>query len=156
MPILRKELLKAHNPKLAELPGMVNQLWDDGEITCQKCGELLWQRNLHQLDFPIPAYRPNGDVWAGFPIFNKHSYIFASSEDCERIRKLMIANAIPDESYTKEVYARLQEHFSKLEAKEWILSWLEALCSNHLDCNAIQEAGRLVDSAHYVEDRFNS
>ena len=154
MPILRKELLEAHNPKLAELPGMVNQLWDDGEITCQKCGELIWQRNLHQFDSPIPAYRPNGDSWAGFPIFNKHSYIFASSADCVRIRQLMIANAIPDESYTREVYARLQERFTKLEAREWILAWLEAMCAYCMDCDAIAEASRLVDSANYINKRF--
>lgn len=43
-----KELIAEHNnPELAKRPGMVRQIWQDGEITCQKSGELLWHRNLH-------------------------------------------------------------------------------------------------------------
>jgi len=45
-------LYKENNPELAKQHGMVKQLWNDGEITCQKSGELLWQRTLHQFHPP--------------------------------------------------------------------------------------------------------
>lgn len=47
--VLLELLLKSHNPELAAKSGMVYQIWQDGEITLQKSGELLWKRNLHCL-----------------------------------------------------------------------------------------------------------
>jgi hypothetical protein len=45
---LRAVLEAQHKPELAKCEGMVWQVWDDGEVTLQKSGELLWQRTLHQ------------------------------------------------------------------------------------------------------------
>lgn len=39
---------KYHDPNLAK-ESHVYQVWHDGEITLQKAGPLLWQRNLHQI-----------------------------------------------------------------------------------------------------------
>lgn len=46
---LKKRLLTLHKPKEEKKVGHVWQVWEDGEITLQKCGELLWQRNLHMI-----------------------------------------------------------------------------------------------------------
>lgn len=39
----------AHVPDLDKKPGMVCQLWEDGEVTLQKCGELMHRRGLHMI-----------------------------------------------------------------------------------------------------------
>lgn len=45
------ELIHAsHDVELSKQQGMVFQVWHDGEITLQKSGELLWQRNLHCME----------------------------------------------------------------------------------------------------------
>lgn len=43
-----KALINEHDkPELAEVEGMVYQVWNDGEVTIQKSGSLLNQRHLH-------------------------------------------------------------------------------------------------------------
>jgi hypothetical protein len=72
------------NPELAKQHGMVTQVWNDGEITYQKSGDLLWQRTLH-MDCPaIPGAEALG---LEFP--HKHgsnSYAFVTSHDAHKVR----------------------------------------------------------------------
>jgi hypothetical protein len=81
--ILANEL---NNDEAAKKPGMVYQVWEDGEITLQKSGELLWQRNLHCI---VPGLRlPKDKPELTFPHkLNGHSYAFVNSEeDAQKIR----------------------------------------------------------------------
>jgi len=83
---LQEMIDKMSNEALSKQIGMVYQIWDDGEITLQKCGDLLWQRTLHcmrpqlcktftELNFPNKS--------------GSHSYAFVSREDAESIRTAM-------------------------------------------------------------------
>ena len=50
----------AHVPGLELEPGMVCQLWEDGEVTLTKGGELFGYRKLHMLNHPhTTACEPN-------------------------------------------------------------------------------------------------
>lgn len=84
---IKEAIHKAHNPELANQPGMVNQIWQDGEHTCQKSGELLWQRTLHCFgsgfsdglsasDMPILDNNPN------------QGYAFVSYKDAKTIYQM--------------------------------------------------------------------
>ena len=46
----KAQLASWNNPEAPKKHGMVYQCWEDGEITLQKSGELLWQRNLHCME----------------------------------------------------------------------------------------------------------
>ena len=75
---------KVDDPDLATQPGMVHQVWEDGEITCQKCGDLLWQRLLHSFKCGHPVNRikmPHN--------YNKYSYAFVTSEESEKISEMI-------------------------------------------------------------------
>lgn len=53
--------------------GMIYQVWEDGEVTLQKCGPLLWQRNLHMISpgnpsIDISEHLPNKD--------SKHAWVW--------------------------------------------------------------------------------
>lgn len=52
---LQAMLILLHQPLLVNEPGMVCQVWEDGEITLQKSGELYEQRNLHMIVEGIPS-----------------------------------------------------------------------------------------------------
>lgn len=71
----------------------VVQVWQDGEITFQKCGDLLWQRNLHQIAPPLRHYV------AGLKFPREHygnSYAFVGSEEeARRIRELVAVKVEP-------------------------------------------------------------
>lgn len=78
-----------HSKKESE---MVWQVWSDGEITLQKCGDLLWQRSLHSVVPAIPGADPK---WLKFP----HPYRggnslawVASEEEARTVRDLIKAN----------------------------------------------------------------
>ena len=45
--LIQDTIEKYNMPELAKENGMVYQVWEDGEVTLQKSGDLLWQRNLH-------------------------------------------------------------------------------------------------------------
>lgn len=83
------EAVNAMDCPEARLEGMVYQVWEDGEITLQKGGNLLWQRNLHctapgseKEGLPRDALRNK---------YNGHSYIFAAShDDAEKARDLIL------------------------------------------------------------------
>jgi len=71
----------SHNAQLATEHGMVTQIWNDGEITLQKGGDLLWHRSLHQHYPPLPG------VDVSMPLrYATNSYAFVSDKDALRIR----------------------------------------------------------------------
>jgi hypothetical protein len=78
-----------HDEKYAHDPNETHvvQVWEDGEITIQKCGPLLWQRNLHQYEAPCQYYV------AGLQLPVKHgdhSFAFVKSvDDAIKIRALI-------------------------------------------------------------------
>jgi hypothetical protein len=51
------EILESvHKPEEITKSGMVYEVWEDGEITLQKCGDLYGQRSLHQvIEAAIPS-----------------------------------------------------------------------------------------------------
>lgn len=77
-------LAQHHNPDLAKADGHVYQVWEDGEITLQKCGELLWMRNLHCITDALPDRRIAVEL---FPdTYNGHGYIFTTRDGAEAVR----------------------------------------------------------------------
>lgn len=59
-------------------PGMVYQLWEDGEVTLQKCGPLLGCRNLHMIGFPVKGL----DLSLMLPHRSgEHSFVWLTSHD---------------------------------------------------------------------------
>ena len=70
-------------------PGMVYQVWQDGEITLQKCGDLFGQRNLHCID-PAVRNAPAGLVFPHKSGDNSYAFV-ANREDAEEIRALVAA-----------------------------------------------------------------
>jgi len=86
-----KTILDVHNPKLAEGPQqMVAQIWEDGEFTLQKCGELLWRRNLHMIaaGYAHPELKPF--LLLGLPIkWNPHAFAFVPYEKADALSKLV-------------------------------------------------------------------
>ena len=70
-----------HEPELGSQEGMVFQIWEDGEITLQKSGSLLWQRNLHLVS-PGLMNLPKEIM----PVVEeKHGYAFIKSETVGKI-----------------------------------------------------------------------
>jgi hypothetical protein len=84
-----EELIALHNkPHLADADAMVYQVWDDGEITLQKSGSLLWQRSLHSISQGNPKKRQDRYL---FPeIFNDYGYLFTDKEGAEAINKFIM------------------------------------------------------------------
>ena len=90
---------KLHNREHAKKPGHVYQIWQDGEITIQKSGDLLFQRTLHcttqALTHPVPGLV--------FPeTSGNNSYAFVASEKDAMDVRLLIQ--MPD---TWDVYNTL-------------------------------------------------
>lgn len=111
---LRDLARAAHNPALADVHGMVYQVWHDGEVTLQKCGELLWRRNIHQhrpphrgfaLAMPAAHNAPSGA-----------SYAFVTGEDAYELHRLMglAAAGEPGES----VAAQARAHLARVAARD--------------------------------------
>ena len=76
----------AHNPELAEVEcGHVHQIWQDGEITMQKCGELLWHRSLHRVVGGIDGLKLKMPCEHGV-----HAYAFVTSDDAYEIGRQIV------------------------------------------------------------------
>lgn len=76
-----------HKPELRNEPGMVYEIWEDGEITLQKSGDLYGQRTLHMIvpglqgvNTPLPDNR--GD----------HSCMAVHEDDIAIARKLIVGD----------------------------------------------------------------
>lgn len=78
-----------HKPELSHKPGMVWQIWEDGELTLQKSGELLWQRSLHCIKGGLIN---SSHLKGKMPVNEKeHGYAFIESEAVgEEIRAKMV------------------------------------------------------------------
>lgn len=67
--------------------GMVYQVWEDGSVTLQKSGSLLWKRGLHCIERGIPV----GVEVEYFPpknVENGHAYAFChTKDDADEVRK---------------------------------------------------------------------
>lgn len=85
---LKMFIASKHNPELATKPGMVWQVWEDGELTLQKSGDLLWQRSLHSIQSGIVSNIPTSVM----PIQeSKHGYAFIENEEVGKaIREKML------------------------------------------------------------------
>jgi len=85
-------ILSVNDKSLSEEEGHVYQVWEDGEITLQKCGSLLGQRNLHCItpgfDYHLPL--------SCMPYNNsKHGWAYVN-EDNAKIVRCMIGEWIKD------------------------------------------------------------
>lgn len=71
----------------SQKPGMIYQIWEDGEVTLQKCGELLWRRNLHMIEFGLK----NVNIGELLPHSSgEHKFAFlADGEVVNKIRDLI-------------------------------------------------------------------
>jgi len=98
-----QELIDLHNhPEMAEQAGMVYQVYEDGEITLQKSGDLLGQRNLedgeitlqksgdllgqrnlHRMSWPHEQYK-KGYKWPS--TVSGFGYIYTDREGAEAVR----------------------------------------------------------------------
>ena len=86
-----EEVKKAHNPALASKEACdgsrhVKQIWEDGEHTSQKGGELLWQRTLHTFAPGLPVMVDPKLMPAKS---GEHGYAFVTSADATRLRGLL-------------------------------------------------------------------
>lgn len=82
-----EELIQHHSkPELAKLHGMVYQVWEDGEITLQKSGDLLWHRSLHCIAPGITAKAVSVDLFPHHTGAREHGYIFTDQQGAEAVR----------------------------------------------------------------------
>ncbi len=82
------EVLAEHGRTIEEVKsveGHCIQIWDDGEITSQKGGAILWNRTLHQAE---PAVVPK--IWIALEHQQgEHYYAHVSRAGAEKIRELI-------------------------------------------------------------------
>jgi len=88
--MLQEMINKASNDSLSEQVGMVYQVWDEGEITLQKSGDLLWDRSLHYMKPAIKVIE--GINWPH--VSGSHGYAFVDRDDAESIRERIRREAI--------------------------------------------------------------
>lgn len=88
---LKEFIASHHKPELAKQPGMVWQVWEDGELTLQKSGPLLWQRNLHMIKSGICNAFTAEEIMPQMMENSTHGYAFIESEEVGvEIRKAML------------------------------------------------------------------
>lgn len=88
-----KNLLEIHSkPELAEQDGMVYQVWEDGEITLQKSGKLLWKRTIHIIVDGIPSKKLDPNLFLNYS--NDHGYIFTDKNGADTIRNVILLEVI--------------------------------------------------------------
>ena len=86
-------LLALHSPEAIN-GTMVGQVWEDGEYTLQKGGDLYGMRSLHCIKPGIESCAIPGD---GFPIrAGSHGSIFVSSDaDMKEARRIILGDSLP-------------------------------------------------------------
>jgi hypothetical protein len=89
-----EEIKKCHNEQLAKESGHVYQIWNDGEITLQKSGNLLNMRNLHTMEsgFTLDKDTIYSSYWnikkEDMPN-RKDGSAYVTKDDAYRIRQMM-------------------------------------------------------------------
>lgn len=76
---LSEYLASQNRPQVKDKPGMARQIWEDGELTLQKSGDLLWLRTLHCIE---PAFCKPVPIDC-FPEENRekeHAYLWIESK----------------------------------------------------------------------------
>lgn len=72
------------DPELTKIPGHVAMIWQDGEYTSQKAGELLWQRTLHCFEIAIPGA---AELKMVFPhAHGENSFAWVTPKNAYRVR----------------------------------------------------------------------
>jgi len=80
---LRDFILDRNDDELAKSDGHVCQVWEDGEISLQKSGDLLWRRNLHTMKLGFVQSVPLD----AFPfVSGNHAYAFVTKDGADEIR----------------------------------------------------------------------
>lgn len=92
-----KDLINSvHKPELSEVHGMVYQVWEDGEVTLQKCGDLLWQRTLITTMFGDPGKAINANL---FPCeHDGHGYAFTDREGAIAVHEAILSATLVDDA----------------------------------------------------------
>jgi hypothetical protein len=85
---LSAAIAEESNDSLSKEPGMVYQVFEDGEVTLQKSGDLLWQRTLHCI---MPPFKEAVSPELFPHKMNGHGYAFVTRDGAERIRALIAA-----------------------------------------------------------------
>jgi len=86
-PSLIKDFVKkVDNPLLSSIGNkVVIQVWNDGCISCQKSGKLLWKRNLHC----IKKGHPVNSVEMPHKFKNGYSYAIVTFDDSYKISEMI-------------------------------------------------------------------
>jgi len=91
---IQEAIAKNSKPELAEVEcSMVYQVWEDGEVTLQKCGSLLGLRHLHMIKMGDPSRAVDADL---FPHYTenangKYGFIYTDNEGADEVRQLILA-----------------------------------------------------------------
>jgi hypothetical protein len=86
------EMKKAHNPSMVEESqgGHVQELWQDGEVTLTKGGDLFRARSLHMIEFPVLSKENSQEVALGFgDNASANISVYVNNAECTRIREMM-------------------------------------------------------------------
>jgi hypothetical protein len=105
-----------HNPELIKAPGMVYEIWEDGEITLTKSGDLYGMRGLHCIvpgkqgvNVPLPVKRGN------------HSSMAIADTDIAVARKLIVGDNDPYETCLPgKKYETQQELYDEITRRNTI------------------------------------
>jgi hypothetical protein len=86
---MKARIFELNNDDLARVKcSHVYQIWEDGEITLQKCGPLLWARHLHMMQYGEPS---KAIALENFPHrHGEHGYAYVTKEGADEIRKLIL------------------------------------------------------------------
>lgn len=80
-------LVERNKPELSTTPGHVVEVWEDGEITITKSGDLYGQRGLHQM---MPPHRLFREVKMNLPIKeHSHSRVCVTLGEGDEFQKLL-------------------------------------------------------------------
>lgn len=88
------KLIKEHHiPALSASEGMVTQLWDNGEISCQTIADLLWNHsNVCPQEQGFEGLKITSELW---PLQRgEHGYMLCTKEAAYEIRAAMIEMVI--------------------------------------------------------------
>jgi len=105
-----------HRPELAKQTGQVYQIWEDGEITVQESGELLWQNPMRQVIEGLPG------LSLELPVrFHAHEYAFVSATDAVKLGRAVvkICNLYNGTPRVRVEHALIEYYEAMIEAKAY-------------------------------------